>query len=420
MIWLLLLAALNGFSLENLSVPRDSIVAGGPRRDGVHSVESPEFAPAAEARWVTGMTPVIGVALGGVARAYPTHLLEFHQVVNDTLADVPIAVTYDPLAGVPRAWRRKVDGKLLEFGVSGLIHNSNFILYDRQTESLWLQFDGRAIAGPLLGKRLEPLVVRQEILDLWLARHADSVVLRPPDPERHGYRYSPYRAYWVKDEIPFPVAAEDRSYHAKELVVGVVVDGVARAYLGSILTVAGGRAVDEIAGKRIQIDYDTNLGAFAWDVSNGVSVTEAYWFAWKAFHPDTDVWQPTRSSPEANTSPSSSNTSSPLEGRHPLGGCEYWSRVHAPASHGDLRSPARPRRLHRSRGPAPRAASVRRGGGGVPRGLELHGRAPGDRHRGLDSVHAAALGHDLVHGGGRRALRGGPEPGREALAGLGR
>jgi len=294
-IWLLLMAAsavLNGFSLDDLSVPRDSVVAGGPPRDGIRSVDSPEFASSAEARWVKGTTPVIGVVQGGEARAYPTHLLEFHQIVNDTLGGVPIAVTYDPLAGIPRAFRRTVDGKTLEFGVSGLIHNSNFILYDRETESLWLQYDGRAIAGPLAGRRLEAVPVRQEILDLWLARHADSPVLRPPDSERHDYRYSRYQAYWTKDAAPFPVAAEDRSYHAKELVVGVVVDGTARAYLGSILTAAGGRAVDEIAGKRIQVDYDTNLGAFAWDVPEGVDVTEAYWFAWKAFNPDTEVWQP--------------------------------------------------------------------------------------------------------------------------------
>ena len=91
MTWLLmLLAALNGFSLEKLVVPRDSILAGGPPRDGIRSVDSPEFVPAAEAGWVKGTTPVIGVVLKGEARAYPTHLLEYHQVVNDLLGEVPV------------------------------------------------------------------------------------------------------------------------------------------------------------------------------------------------------------------------------------------------------------------------------------------------------------------------------------------
>jgi len=303
LIWLLLLAALNGFALENLAVPREQVVAGGPPRDGIRSVDAPEFVAAAQARWVQGTTPVLGVATNGAARAYPIHLLEYHQVVNDTLGGVPIAVTYDPLSGVPRVWRRSVAGKLLEFGVSGLLYNANFPLFDRETESLWLQFDGRALAGPLEGKRLEPLEVRQEILDLWLARQPASEVLRPPDPDRFNYRYSRYQTYWVSDEIPFEVLAVDRSYHSKELVVGVVVDGVERAYLGSILTAAGGRAVDEIAGKRIQVDYDTNLGAFAWEADPGVKVTEAYWFSWKAFHPDTQIWQPQKPPAESGKPP---------------------------------------------------------------------------------------------------------------------
>lgn len=283
---------LNGFALANLEVPRDSIVAGGPPRDGIRSVDSPTFVPVAEAHWVKGSTTVLGVALGGEARAYPTHLLEWHQVVNDTVGGVPVVVTYDPLTGAPRAYRRKVGERLLEFGVSGLIHNSSFLLYDRGTESLWLQWSGRALAGPLAGKQLAPVPVRQEVLDLWLARQPESKVLERPEPRRLDYRYSRYQTYWVRNEIPFPVAAKDERFHAKELVVGVVVDGKARAYLGSILTAAGGRAVDDFRGKRIQIDYDTNLAAFAWEVPAGVEVTEAYWFAWKAFQPDTGIWQP--------------------------------------------------------------------------------------------------------------------------------
>ncbi len=283
---------LNGFALTNLQVPRDAILAGGPPRDGIRSVDEPGFVPAEEARWVEPRNVVIGVALGGEARAYPVHVLEWHQVVNDTVGGVPVVVTYDPLTGAPKAWRRTLDGRVLTFGVSGLIHNSNFLIFDRETDSLWLQWDGRALAGALAGRRLEPVPLRQEILGVWLARHRDTKVLERPEPRRLDYRYSRFKAYWVSDEIPFPVAAEDRSFHAKELVLGVVVDGRARAYLGSILTKAGGRLIDEFQGKRVQVEYDTNLGAFAWDAEEGVDVGEAYWFAWKAFHPNTEVWRP--------------------------------------------------------------------------------------------------------------------------------
>ena len=150
---------------------------------------------------------------------------------------------------------------------------------------------------------LEPVALRQEILGVWLARHRDAKVLERPEPRRLDYRYSRFKAYWVSEEILFPVAAKDASFHAKELVLGVVVGGRARAYLGSILTAAGGRVSDEFQGKRIQVEYDTNLGAFAWDVAEGVEVGEAYWFAWKAFHPDSEVWRPAEPDPPVPESP---------------------------------------------------------------------------------------------------------------------
>ena len=96
---------------------------------------------------------MLGVSIGGDARAYlDSPILEYHQIVNDTVGGVPIAVTYDPLTGAPLAWKRSVGGRTLRFGVSGLLYNSGFLLYDHETESLWSQFDGRAIAGPLAGK----------------------------------------------------------------------------------------------------------------------------------------------------------------------------------------------------------------------------------------------------------------------------
>ncbi len=287
----------NGFALTNLAVPRDSIVLGGPPRDGIRSVAEPGFVPVAEASWVEPATVVVGIELGGEARAYPVHILEWHQVVNDSVGGVPVVVTYDPLAGAPRAFRRTVGERVLSFGVSGLIHNSNFLLFDRETDGLWRQWDGRALTGALAGKALSPVPLRQEILGVWQARHRDTRVLERPEPRRIDYRYSRFKAYWVSEDVPFPVAAEDRSFHPKELALGVLVGGRARAYLGSLLTAAGGRVVDEFEGRRIQVEYDTNRGAFAWDAPAGVEVREAYWFAWKAFHPDTEVWRPPPSAP---------------------------------------------------------------------------------------------------------------------------
>jgi hypothetical protein len=282
----------SGFDLSNARVPRESIVAGGPPRDGIRSVDAPEFAPGEEASWVGPLSVLVGLELEGDARGYPVHLLEYHQVVNDVVGGVPVAVAYDPLTGAARAFRRTLDGRRLEFGVSGLLHNSSFLLHDRETSSLWLHWSGEALAGPLAGRRLERLPVRQEIRDVWLTRHPGSRILARPDPRHIDYRYSPFKTYWVRDEIPFPVKARDPSYHAKELVLGVVVEGRARAYLGSVLTEAGGNVVEEISGRRIEIHYESEAAAFVWEAPPDVEVSEAYWFAWKAFHPDTEVWKP--------------------------------------------------------------------------------------------------------------------------------
>jgi hypothetical protein len=281
----------NGFDLSSTRVDPAAIREGGPKRDRIRSVDAPEFAPPQEATWSPPPVPVIGVALEGVAHAYPVHLLERHQVVNDELGGVPLVVSYDPLTGVPMAQRRSVAGRVLSFGVSGLLYNAQFLLYDRETESLWAQYEGLAVAGPLAGQKLARVEVRQERLGVWVQRHPQTVVLARPERKRIDYRYSPYESYWVSEKLPFEVRARDDRYHPKEVVLGVAVAGKTRAYLGSILTSEGGRIVDEFEGQKIRIVYDSNSSTFQWEVPNEVSVTDAYWFAWKSLHPDTEIWQ---------------------------------------------------------------------------------------------------------------------------------
>lgn len=299
----------NGFDLAKASVPRDKVLAGGPPRDAIHSVDEPEFAdPTTAERWVAPDSTVIGLSLGGFAHAYPVHLLEYHQVVNDELAGVPVVVSYDPLTGVPLAHKRSVDGRSLEFGVSGLVYQSNFLLYDRQTQSLWLQWTGECIAGPMLGKRLPRLRVRQEPFAAWRHRHPATRVLARPMLKQIDYRYSPYSSYWGSETIPFPVDIVDSTYHPKEVVVGLRADGKSRVYLGSVMVEAGGRVVDDFAGRKVRVAYDTSTGTFSWQIPDDVEVTEAYWFAWKAFHPEAEIWQgleqtpaPSLPAPESET-----------------------------------------------------------------------------------------------------------------------
>ena len=285
---------LNGFSIEKRVVEAGAIRAGGPERDRIRSVDAPEFVPPPEATWSPPPVPVIGMALEGAAHAYPVHLMEYHQIVNDELGGAPVVLSFDPLTAVPKGWRRTVDGQVLHFGVSGLLYDGQFLLYDRETESLWAQYKGLAVAGPLAGKRLAEVPVHQEPMGIWFQRHPDTLVLARPELKRIDYRHSPYEAYWVSEKIPFEVKARDDRYHPKEVVLGVEVDGKRRAYLGSILTAEGGKIVDEIAGRKIRIVYDSDAGTFVWEAPEDVRVTDAYWFAWKAFHPDTEIWHDKR------------------------------------------------------------------------------------------------------------------------------
>lgn len=282
---------LYGFSVAKTLVDAARILPGGPGRDGIAAVDAPTFASIEAADAVAPETPVVGVAIAGDARAYLLPILEYHQVVNDEVGGVPVAVTFDPLTGVARVFERKVGARTLRFGVSGLLYNAGFLLYDHETESLWSQYQGRAIAGELAGTKLRTLRVRQEDFATWRKREPKTRILIPPDAKKHDYNESPYSRYAEEDDSIFPVEARDRRFHAKELVVGVVVDGKARAYLASLLTRNGGRAEDRFEGREISVSYESDRGVFEWQAPDDVEVTESYWFAWKAFHPDTEIWK---------------------------------------------------------------------------------------------------------------------------------
>lgn len=281
----------NGFVLEPLTVPRASVVEGGPARDAIRSVDAPRFVPPAEARWVAADTPIIGVATEGRALAYPVHLMEWHQVVNERVGDASWLVVYDPLTDVAGAWRSNATPAPDSFGVSGLLDGFGFLLFDRATSSLWSPLSGRAISGPRAGEGLVPMRVRVETMARWLARHPDTLVLALPDRDRIDYRLSPYSSYWISDDVPLAVTDRDDRFHPKEVVLGVEAGGRSRAYIASIVTRAGGRIVDEFASQRIRIEYDGESGTFSYDAPEAIRVQSAYWFAWKNRHPATDIWR---------------------------------------------------------------------------------------------------------------------------------
>ena len=220
----------NGFALDATLIDAAEIMPGGPGRDGIPAIDRPRFATAQDARMVDDER-VLGIALRGQARAYPVAVLERHEIVNDRIRGRPVVISYCPLCGTGLAFHAEVGGRSLQFGVSGLLYRSNLLLYDRTTESLWTQMGGRAISGTLGGQRLTPLPVQHTTWGDWRARHPRTAVLRAPTLTAVRLRgESPYADYARSPDLWQPVGRPDRRLPLKEPVIGVAVNGQAKAW----------------------------------------------------------------------------------------------------------------------------------------------------------------------------------------------
>jgi hypothetical protein len=280
---------LNGFRLENATIPVESILRGGPARDGIPALDHPPALPAYAAPWHPDET-VIGVVRGGAARAYPIAILNWHELVNDSLGGSPLLVSYCPLCGTGMVFDRMLDGQVRSFGVSGLLYNSDLLLYDRESESLWSQIESTAVTGPASGTRLR--VLRSELTTWarWKRAHPETTVLSLETGHERDYGRSPYQGYPDSDALYFP-APLDKRYHPKMPTLGVrLVSGAARGYPAAELVNAGGRVEERFEGRRIVVRYDPDDQVFEVEADDDLEVIEGYWFAWSAFHPEASVF----------------------------------------------------------------------------------------------------------------------------------
>jgi hypothetical protein len=181
-------------------VPLASILPGGPGRDGIPPLDHPHFVSiAAAARFVAPREPVIAVANGGQTRAYPLQILVWHEIVNDTLGGTPIAVTYCPLCNSAIVFDRRAAGRTLTFGTTGNLRNSDLVMWDRQTQSWWQQFEGQAIVGSLAGTRLTALDSQTVSFAEFRARYPHGDVLSRNTGFDRPYGQNPYAGY---DTVP--------------------------------------------------------------------------------------------------------------------------------------------------------------------------------------------------------------------------
>lgn len=283
----------NGFDLEGSLVPVDEIHRGGPAKDGIPALDDPRFVEPDAADFLSDADRVLGLVHAGIAKAYPIAIMNWHEVVNDRFGETPVAVTYCPLCGTGVAFEARHGGQDLEFGVSGLLYNSDVLLYDRQTDSLWSQLLMQAVTGPAKGRRLAPLPLEHTSWGAWRRAHPATRVLSPDTGHVRDYARDPYAGYASDERLYFPVSRESRRYHPKEWVLGIEIDGRFKAY-PFVELARSGRAdiVDEFAGRRLRIRYDAdNRSAVAFDTDGRpLPAVTGFWFAWFAFHPGTAVY----------------------------------------------------------------------------------------------------------------------------------
>jgi hypothetical protein len=191
------------------TVRLEEIKSGGPPKDGIPSIDAPRFerlnkgTTSGWAARIGDTEPVISLVVRDDARAYPLSILIWHEIANDIVGGAPVAVTYCPLCNSSLAFDRTVENRVLDFGTTGKLRNSDLVMYDRQTESWWQQFGGDAIVGVMSGKHLRLVPSRLESFDRFRQRFPDGQVLIPNNPSARNYGRNPYVGYDASGQKPF-------------------------------------------------------------------------------------------------------------------------------------------------------------------------------------------------------------------------
>ncbi|WP_419920829.1 DUF3179 domain-containing (seleno)protein [Candidatus Poriferisodalis sp.] len=319
---------------------------GGVRRGGIPELNNPDRLTPAQADFMTPEELVLGVVIDTEAVAYPVRFLARHELANDVVGEVPVALGYCTLCLTALMFDRRLpDGRVLTFQTSGLLMDSNKIMIDNETESLWNHLSGTAFAGPLAGTRLEQFPVATVRWGDWIGDHPDSATLDTPPPtyfpempERPpiAYDYTPgaaYRTYYSVSELWFPTFETPDWFDAKEEVVTIDRNGNSLALslpelgqAGPFVYVLGGEPlviVPNQGGARVYSAAGTEgVQADAWrheapvelapdgvlhdqllvtglDRHSGLDIalprivsSQSFWFAWYGLHPDTEIWPP--------------------------------------------------------------------------------------------------------------------------------
>ncbi len=289
---LMVLIALCGFDTSRHSIPVADIYDGGPGKDGIPAILKPKFISAEQATFLKNHDRVLGFVYQGQVRAYPIKILNWHEIVNDRIGGASIVVTYCPLCGTGMVFDAEVNERKLTFGVSGLLYQSDMLLYDHQTESLWSQIKSEAVTGSLTGTRLKLLASTHTNWESWKARHPKTRVLSDDTGYRRNYDRDPYQGYETSIRLMFDVKSTNRKYHPKEKVIGLELGKVFKAYPFSELDKVESPVKDVLGKTVVRIFYDrkTRTAVILDENDRPLPSVTGFWFAWYAFHPETRVF----------------------------------------------------------------------------------------------------------------------------------
>ncbi|MDQ6979703.1 MAG: DUF3179 domain-containing protein [Mariprofundaceae bacterium] len=285
------LGGVNGFRIDAPLVSKNEIYQGGPARDGIPALDNPVFLAADDDNFLEPDDRVLGLSLNGVTRAYPIKILNHHELVNDMFNGKPVLISFCPLCGTGVAFDTMVRGQRLMFAVSGLLYNNDVLMYDRKTDSLWSQIQNRAVTGSFKGELLITIPLEHTRWVDWKQQHPKTQVLSSKTGYVRNYDASPYAGYDTHDTLYFPISVSDSRYRAKDRVIGISVKGHTKAYPFVELAKMTMPVHDHFAGLDLIIKYNDDAKSATISDSNGKTIhtLTAFWFAWFAFHPNTEV-----------------------------------------------------------------------------------------------------------------------------------
>jgi Protein of unknown function (DUF3179) len=322
------------------TVPLDKIVSGGPPQDGIPSIDNPNFQSVQKADEILEDSElVIGLNMNGDIRAYPLQILVWHEIVNDVVGGKQVAITYCPLCFTNQVFDRTLsDGNVVEFGTSGKLYNSNLVMYDRTSNSLWSQALGEGIVGEYAGVKLERLAFDIAYWKEWKKLYPESKVLSRDTGSIRPYGADPYGDYYSNDLILFPVANDDKRLGLKEIVIGLEHQNQYKAYklqdietkkiindvIGDNNKIAlvslqpfmirvfdrvidnenkddkiavdlfynetNNTLIDKITNSELNFDGKFISGPLENKQLKRLPMDQGFWFEWVAFHPETEMF----------------------------------------------------------------------------------------------------------------------------------